>query len=243
MRDLDKRIKIHLCSNGCRKISNALKKYGVKMFQVTVLWESADCTRDELSAKEIEFIKLLNTMHPHGYNLTAGGEGGLAPTEETRRLISQGVKEAWRIKGEKWLQDRKERGFSDEVREKMAEGQRRRHANDPEEAKRLGNIMRGREVSTETRRKLGDATRRRDPAIVTASAIKRRKPLYCFSGEGVLIKRYESLLSVEEDGIANSSARHSIRNGTKHKGMYFSYSSTLPSVATVEAAEECRHGF
>jgi hypothetical protein len=213
------------------------------MFKVTVMWESADCTRDELNAKEIEFIKLHDTMHPNGYNLTAGGDGGLAPAEETRRLISEGVKEAWRIKGEKWLQDRKERGLSDEIREKMAEGQRRRHANDIESANRLGNIMRGREVSTETRRKLGDATRRRDPAVVAASAVKRRKPLYCFSGEGVLIKRYTSLLSVEEDGISNSSVRYSIKKGVKHKGMYFSYSSTPPPIPTIEALEKSRHRF
>jgi group I intron endonuclease len=62
----------------------ALIKYGLESFQWDVLYQSGD--EKKLFEMEIMFIRLLNTMTPNGYNLTAGGQGmsGHLPSQETR---------------------------------------------------------------------------------------------------------------------------------------------------------------
>ena len=37
--------------------------------------------------KEIEFIKLYNSITPNGYNMTFGGEGGI-PNDDVKKKIS-----------------------------------------------------------------------------------------------------------------------------------------------------------
>jgi len=52
-------------------IHRAIRKYGIENFQVA-LYEFPD---EELDEKEKEFIRILNTMAPNGYNMTPGGDG------------------------------------------------------------------------------------------------------------------------------------------------------------------------
>jgi hypothetical protein len=231
-RDLTKRISIHLCTDGCRKISNALKKYGRESFAIDILWESEEFTNEQINMKEIEFIKIHNTLHPNGYNLTSGGDGGYAPSVETRKLISKKVKDAWLINGERWIKERRERGTSDETRLKMSNSLKERHRKDPEFANQLGNKVRGREVTKETRLKISEANKQRSPELIKEISKKRQKALFCFNSSGIFIKKYDAVRDVDNDGFSNSSVRYSIKKQKMYKGFYFSYSSILPFVPT-----------
>ena len=75
-KNLNERICEHLHNKSY--IGNALKKYGLECFDISVI-DTAD-TKEWLNDKEIEYIALYNCKHPNGYNLTDGGEGinGLA---------------------------------------------------------------------------------------------------------------------------------------------------------------------
>jgi group I intron endonuclease len=241
--DLHKRFNVHLCSSGCRKISNALKKYGRYCFAVDVLWEAVVFTQEELDSKEIEFIKELNTLHPNGYNLVAGGGGSLSPTEETRFLISTKVKEAWKNNGAKWIEERRKRGVSSETRKKMADNARRRAENDPEFMKKLHEAKKKMIPREETRKKLSEANKNRTSEIIEKIAKKRRKKIYCFDAKGDLVKVYDALTDLDKDGISNSSVRYHIKRGNHYRGFYFSYSSTLPFVPARHACNEGGHGF
>lgn len=66
------RFKTH-CSKytRCPLIGRALQKYGQEAFILDTLVKCA--TLEELNIAEIHFIKLFNTLHPNGYNLTEGG--------------------------------------------------------------------------------------------------------------------------------------------------------------------------
>ena len=63
---------------------NAIKKYGIDQFVLTV----AEGIPDEiLNEWEAEIIKRLSTLHPGGYNLEPGGGKNGHPCEETRRKM------------------------------------------------------------------------------------------------------------------------------------------------------------
>lgn len=61
-------------------IHHAIRKYGIEAFEFTVIVHAS--SREELNSKEQHYIKLLNCRTPHGYNLTAGGDGVLDPAQE-----------------------------------------------------------------------------------------------------------------------------------------------------------------
>ena len=61
------------CSSKCPKLYNAIKKYGKENFKIECLVECNDSFLDEYETK---FIDIYNTLHPNGYNLKLGGEGG-----------------------------------------------------------------------------------------------------------------------------------------------------------------------
>lgn len=97
-------------NSGCVALKHAIDKYGKNMFDKVVIDTAS--SQEELDEKEKFWIKALNTMSPNGYNLTSGGEHavfsdevkeklrvantGKKHSEETRKLISQRLKEQWR---------------------------------------------------------------------------------------------------------------------------------------------------
>lgn len=86
-RTVAQRLSEHVCNKtrrGCA-LAAALRKYGAENF---VLVELEQCdSQTALDAAEQRWIRLLNTMAPHGYNLRPGGRGG-AHSEVTRRKLS-----------------------------------------------------------------------------------------------------------------------------------------------------------
>ena len=85
-----KRLNPHLAGNGNRILKKAIKKYGREAFTFEILHDSI--IPEFLDDLEIEAIAKFNTLVPHGYNLTTGGNSGGSPSEETRRKISEANK-------------------------------------------------------------------------------------------------------------------------------------------------------
>lgn len=72
----------------CKLLNRAIRKYGKDNFVLEVLCE---CDDEELNEKEGHYIKLFNTIKPHGYNLTYGGLANIH-LEETKQKISEKLK-------------------------------------------------------------------------------------------------------------------------------------------------------
>ena len=112
------RIKHHLSGHGNQCIANALKKYGQDVFVYEIL--EADVFDECLPDLEIAYIAEFNTVAPHGYNLTRGGDGAGSPSEQTRQRISASLKgkkyKTFSSGRQKW---RKRKPFSVEARLKI----------------------------------------------------------------------------------------------------------------------------
>lgn len=88
-KDATKRFATHK-KNARRNVDGALysaiRKYGADKFVMRVI-ESCP-TRDRANEMERRWISLCSSRtHEHGYNLTAGGDGGSDPSAETRAKI------------------------------------------------------------------------------------------------------------------------------------------------------------
>lgn len=79
-----------LGAKDCRVISRAVKKYGRDNFRYEVV---AHVPQDQLNQEESKWIQRLNTVVPHGMNLSYGREGPGSVSDETKRLQSQRMKE------------------------------------------------------------------------------------------------------------------------------------------------------
>lgn len=70
----------------CRVLANAIAKYCRENFTVEQI--DVACTREELDAKEVYWIKFYDSMNrDKGYNLLGGGNKNHVVGEETRKLL------------------------------------------------------------------------------------------------------------------------------------------------------------
>jgi group I intron endonuclease len=86
---IEKRFKQHIykySTNSKYKtiINQAIKKYGKENFQIEIIDVGADI--NELNLKEKKWIVELNTIMPHGYNMTTGGDRYVM-SEETKEKL------------------------------------------------------------------------------------------------------------------------------------------------------------
>ena len=108
------RIKHHLSGHGNQCIAKALKKYGQDAFVYEVL--EAGVFNEFLPDLEIAYIAEFNTVAPHGYNLTRGGNGSGSQSEQTGQRISAALKAKKYKTGQK---RKKHKPFSVEARLKI----------------------------------------------------------------------------------------------------------------------------
>ena len=66
---------------------NAIEKYGPQSFTQSII--DTALNQEELDEKERHWIRTLNTLSPHGYNLEAGGDTGWSVSPETREKMRQ----------------------------------------------------------------------------------------------------------------------------------------------------------
>lgn len=137
VRTVHARWKSHCSATSSRKvqlIGLAIRKHGPEMFSVSVLDTAAN--QGELDSKEVYWIAHLNTMRPHGYNLSGGGHGAGVMAPETKEKIRQAAIG---------------RKASDETREKLRHAQSHR-SEETREKIRQANL--GRTYTLETRQKM-----------------------------------------------------------------------------------------
>ena len=139
------RIYKHLNGQGSRLVCAAIKKYGKNALSYEILNDGI--IPELLDSFEIEAIKSHNTVTPHGYNLTAGGEGGrMSP--EARQKMSEVQKTSQRVKEGRKKRIEKIKGRpSHNKGKKMSEAQK----------KKLSIAHKGKKLSMEHRRNLSEA--------------------------------------------------------------------------------------
>jgi group I intron endonuclease len=137
---LTRRWAIHLSSarslrNSCRALGNAIRKYGPDNF--TMVEVDSASSKEELDAKELQWVGRCNSISPNGYNLTEGGGSVGRPSEETiekRRRSLQGHPTP-QITRDRIRNAQVGRMFTPEHREKLRQAKLGRKQ-DPEQAAR-----------------------------------------------------------------------------------------------------------
>ena len=126
-------------------LAKAMRKYGTDAFTLTVLRQAK--TWEELCELEMSAIAIYNTLKPHGYNLTKGGEGnqGYTHTEETKKKLSAATKLAF-AEGRLVALGRQ---HTEETKAKIRENTRKQFA-------RKGNPMQGRKHSEATKQLISE---------------------------------------------------------------------------------------
>ena len=80
-----RRFKAHLVDilserSACTALATAVREFGQKNFEVTLLTR---CTADQKDELEAKYISDLNTLAPNGYNLASGGRAGSSVPNRT----------------------------------------------------------------------------------------------------------------------------------------------------------------
>ena len=218
-------------------ISQAIQKYGKDAFYMEPLWESPGCSQGDIDAMEIELIAKYNTQSPNGYNITAGGGGALAPSEETRKKMSESARRKFTEHPE--LRDalsqlRSSETHSVERRIQQSETMKQKYKNDDEFRAKMKS-SRDNTVTSE----VGHARRRAGLIRSIKEHPERFRKIYMFNKRRELVETFDKLADAERSGLNRGSVVRCINNGKLfRKSMYFSYSSSLPAVSAAQAVEE-----
>lgn len=229
---LDVRFKQHCEVNRATKsiISQAINSYGKDCFYMEPLWESPGCSQEELDAKEIELIREYNTQAPNGYNITTGGRGMMAPSEETRRKMSESARKKFLENPE--LRENLSRGVSErnrseDVRRRHSETMKQKYKND-ENFRNHVNTMNGKRIVT----KEAIENARRGLIRSIEEHPERFRKIYMFDKHRKRMETFTKLADAERAGYNRGSVVRCIKSGALFKKeVYFSYSSTLPPVS------------
>ena len=90
IQDIHKRFKDHhKSSSNCTLLKRAIDKYGDQM-KFEILEEALDSSLDD---REIYWIKQLNTLAPHGYNCSTGGNSNKKLSDQLKNNISKRIEE------------------------------------------------------------------------------------------------------------------------------------------------------
>ena len=98
-RDYDERRKEHIRKSSASLLSEAIDEYGIENFTFEILHDGI--IPELLDTYEKEEIAKHNCVKPNGYNKTSGG-GGVVPSEEISRKISEAISKKFRESPEIW---------------------------------------------------------------------------------------------------------------------------------------------
>jgi group I intron endonuclease len=123
-------------------LCRAIRKYGEQNFKIAPLVSDVE-VESELNEFEVEYISVLGTKAPNGYNLTNGADGstGYKHSEESREKIREA---------------RKHQLFTDEYRQRMSVIKKGIPHTEEHKAK-IGAAHKGKTLSRETRNKISVA--------------------------------------------------------------------------------------
>ena len=155
-RDAEKtRIRAHLRGRGSQPVKDAIEKYGQDAFTYEILHDGI--IPEFLDNLEKEVIAKFNTVSPHGYNLTEGGDTNPMDMPEVRQKHSEAMKRP------EVRQKHSEAMRHPEVRQKLSKASTgKRHTDETrrnmsETRKGENNPMYGKPCSDDTKRKISEA--------------------------------------------------------------------------------------
>ena len=120
-----------------------------------------------MNSDEQYYIKVFKTLWPNGYNLTEGGDGGVA-CEEICKKISEAKK--GHQAGEKNPMFGKH--HSDETKLKISKVHKGKHISE-EQKKKLSSALKGRIMSDEHKKKIGEANKGRHHSEETREKLRQ----------------------------------------------------------------------
>lgn len=166
-------------------VNRAFKKYGWDNFKCEVIcWCS---TQTQLNEAEDNYIRLLNTMSPNGYNLRGGGSKG-KPCKESCKKMSEAQKKYFKNEeNRKKMSETKKKYYeSEEARKNMSEIKKKYFENE-ENRKKQSEALKGRVAwnkgktgvySEETRKNMSEAHKGQTPTDETRKNMSEAKKKY-----------------------------------------------------------------
>jgi group I intron endonuclease len=152
----------HLYLGSGHQIVAAIKKYGKENFIRETLYEFID--ENECIKKEAEIVNNELISNPYCYNIATGGDAGKSHSTNTKKMISDAVKEEWknneirrektRILATKRVEDGNwgPKSLTDESRKKISESAKKYWGDENHKEKRRNAIsesLTGRKLSEE----------------------------------------------------------------------------------------------
>jgi group I intron endonuclease len=201
-------------------IKKAIKKYGKDNFLKDILEENI--AKDELSLREIFWIKKLNTKIPCGYNLTDGGEGTLG-IKKTKQQIE---KHRLTIIGKKASEETREKMRNSKIGKKksyehsknISKGLKGRKLS-VDHVRKVAEGNRGKKLSEEHKRIISDFHKGRPTSEETKTkmslANKDKVKLQQLNLDGVVINTFESITEAVKKIKASRSAIYRCLNGER----------------------------
>lgn len=192
---------------GVTYLYNAMKKHGIDNFKFEVI--ESDVPTEQLNDREIYWIKEFETFSDYGkgYNLTKGGGQNLEISETTREKHRNNVLNG--VTGHTHLP--RELVYTESVRKRMSESQKKRVYSEEELRKRRENTLKGEENpfygkhhSQETKNKLSEIMKNRNETI-TEKCVNSLRNYYkthehCFKGKfGKDSARHKELYQYDEN--------------------------------------------
>ena len=204
-------------------LRNSIQKYGRDCFSAETIWEG-ECSQEELDALEIYYIDYFNTVYPHGYNLTQGGEGGKF-SDEKRKNLSEACIKKYQERPELRIVNKNK--YTDEMRQRMSEACIKKYQERPELKDITGRKNKGMKRTPEQIEKMKKAweIRKNRPHFkenMSKSMEKYFKHVYCFDKQGKLIKTFNSLTEISnEPGFSKSGVWHAIKSKRFYKNNFY----------------------
>lgn len=213
--------------SSCPLFNRAIAKYGWDNMEHVVLCSVS--SQEYANFLEQWFINKYDTCNPeHGYNLAAGGSGmpGVPKSEETRRKVSESLKEAYRTGR------RKPTYWSQEMREKHSERFRGENGgfygkhHTKEFRQHMHDVLTGRQFTDEHLANLRKA--------LAESPKRKRTPVCQFSMEGEFIAEYPTVAAaVRATNVKSFTIRECCKGRYRQAGGYIwrfkSQPETFPS--------------
>lgn len=168
------------------RFSNAIKKYGWDSFDHEII--ASGLCKEEAEKIEADLIAFYDSANrEHGYNIALGGNAN-APTDETKKKISESLRDAWVDSETRKRMTEHMRGVkrSAESRENISKAQKKRFQ-DSEQRRLVSERQKGKKRSEEARRKTSesllryyaDAENRRKLQETRARVRNRATPVVC----------------------------------------------------------------
>ena len=245
------RIRKHLNGDlrGSQLVKRAIEKYGKNAFTYEILHDGV--IPEFLDTLEIESIEKFNTIAPHGYNLTYGGEGG-TPSEETRRKMSEAQKGEknpmyGKSPSEETIRKRSEaltgKKRTSETRKKLSEAQKGK-THSLEARRKMSKTRKGKKhgpLPKETRRKISEAQKGKKISLETRQKISetcKANPNRAFLGKNHSLETRKKLSEMNKGKKLTPETRRKLseankgRNTNPHKSDVHTYYLSLPANLT-----------